>query len=84
MEAFKVNILYGHVDVKSEMRLEGDRLVGYSRKLSYDRDGRLTESGEWQPTGATCWFPDPLPWGIFGWLERRRRAKQLRELADER
>lgn len=60
----KIEILFGHVEIKNRLRKDGDRIIGESRLLQYDRDGLLTKDTGWQPTGAVAtvgWWPEYAP-----------------------
>lgn len=49
----KVSMTFGHVEVDSEFRPDGTGVLrGFSRRRTYDRDGILTGTTEWEPTGV--------------------------------
>ena len=60
----KIEILFGHIQIESRLRRDGERLIGESRALHYDRDGLQTKETDWQPTGAVAtvgWWPEHAP-----------------------
>lgn len=59
---------YGHIEMATRMRPEGNRWIGEGRSWHYDGDGILTKDTGWQPTGAVLIYPEPeecKPWWQF-------------------
>lgn len=57
----KIDILYGHVEIQTKMRREGNIIHGEGRSLTYDRDGNLTKTSEWVPSGVKMEVWDEWP-----------------------
>ena len=57
-----IDYFFGHIDIQSRMRLEGNRLVGEGRSLFYDGNGKLTHDTGWRPTGCELIWPDEPRW----------------------
>lgn len=52
---FKVEVLYGHCEIRSWFEYDGEKLVGMGSKKTYDKDGKLTDYSE-SPTGLVMPF----------------------------
>jgi hypothetical protein len=51
--AYTFNVVFGHVDIQSRPVAFPDGSFGYeSRRLTYDREGVLTETSEWSDNGC--------------------------------
>ena len=65
MSDVRLSIIFGHIELESRMRREGNRLIGEGRARHYDLDGRLTKDTGWEPTGAVLIEPEPRRWWEF-------------------
>jgi hypothetical protein len=56
-----IEMLFGTVELQQRRVFDGNRMGYESRKITKDRDGTVTNIGEWQP--PLCWlvFPEPEP-----------------------
>lgn len=53
---FRVEMVFGTVAIEDRLVPQGARLVGESRKLTYDRCGQLVSVSAWERTGAWVTF----------------------------
>lgn len=61
-------LFFGHINMESRMRPEGNRWIGEGRSWHYDGDGKLTKDTGWQPTGIVLIWPEEQeckPWWRF-------------------
>ena len=63
-----VDIFYGHVEIQTRMRREGDRLIGEGRSLHFDRDKQLVRTTEWEPSGVVLKLNGYEPPKDWTWL----------------
>lgn len=57
---FKVNVVYGHVEVNSWFEFDGERFIGMGSSTHYDSDGNVTAHNV-SPTGLVGYFSGPAP-----------------------
>ena len=49
----KVDILYGHIELRSWIEFDGEKYVGMGMKKTFDKDGNLKDC-EVRPTGLVA------------------------------
>ena len=54
-EKFKVNIIFGHVEIKQFHKFENGRLVSYGYSINYDRHGKEISRTKPIPSGSIGW-----------------------------
>ena len=60
-ENIRFDVIFGHVQLETRVRPEGNRLIGEGRSRHYDGNGHLTKDTGWQPTGCVAYWPEPEP-----------------------
>lgn len=54
-EMISVDAIFGHIEIKSWIKFEGDKMIGMGSTTTYDRDGNVTDYKEC-PTGLVGGF----------------------------
>ena len=52
---FKVDVIFGHVELRSWIEFDGEKFIGMGSCTKYDRDGKI-ESHKVEPSGLVATY----------------------------